>query len=290
MTNTLCADRLLGAQVAVTECADKDVKTHGHTFFEFAYVVEGRAEHTINDKTFILAAGDYFLINRKDTHAYRAIAGESFRIINCLFLPQFIDRTLTDTSRFGEILDNGFFPFGKGKFSDRITLQSYHDQDGFVGTLMLKMLSEYREKKPGYQEILRNLLATLLVCLSRNGTEEEGDGEQITRFIKQYVAEHYPEPVSLSDLSRRLNFSLTHVSLTFKKETRMSFRDYLIKIRMEKACQLLRSSGKPVSEIAALVGYADPAFFYRAFRKYLGQTPSEYRARERTLGTNSGKM
>lgn len=278
---TLSSDMLRGSTVAMTECANRDVKTHGHAFFEFAYVVSGRAEHTINDRTFILSEGDYFLINRNDTHAYRAIAGEGFHIINCLFLPGFIDRTLSGAERFQEILNDYLLRFGARRFSDRVTLRSYHDQDGFVGMLMKKMLTEDRERRPGYEEILRNSLVSLLICLLRNDTEEgeQPDGRNITKAVKEYVAAHYMEQISLSDLSREMNFSLTHVSLTFKQATRMSFRDYLIKIRVEEACRLLRRTKKPVAEIASLVGYSDPAFFYKVFRKSLGQTPAEYRAR-----------
>ncbi len=281
MGKTLERDRLQGEWIAVAECADGNVPTHGHDFFEFAYVVQGRAEHTINGRTFLLSEGDYFLINRNDTHAYHAITAEGFRIINCMFLPQFIDRSLTDAPGFREILNTYFLPLGDQKVSDRVTLQSYHDQEGFLGMLIMHMLEEYREKKAGHREVLRSLLVTLLIDLARHDTEPDGDGEQITRYIKKYVAEHYPEPISLSDLSRQLNFSLTHVSLTFKKDTQMSFRDYLIKIRMEKACRLLRSSDKTVAQIAEMVGYTDPAFFYKAFRKTLGQTPADYRTREK---------
>ena len=283
---TLSSERLRGGTVAMAECADRDVNTHDHTFFEFAYVVSGRAEHTINDRTFILSEGDYFLINRNDTHSYRAIAGEGFRIINCLFLPGFIDRTLAHAERFQEILNDYLLRFGYRKFSDRVTLQTYHDQDGFVGALMRKMLAEDMERRPGYEEILRNCLVSLLICLLRNDTEEadQSDGRNITKFVKEYVAGHYMEQISLSDLSRELNFSLTHVSLTFKQTTRMSFRDYLIKIRVEEACRLLRRTKKSVAEISSLVGYSDPAFFYKVFRKSLGQTPAEYRAREEEEG------
>ncbi len=270
--------------VVLTECSNSNVKPHTHDFLEFAYVVKGRAEHTINGKTFIMSEGDYFLINRKDSHAYLSVSEEGFRIINCLFLPQFIDKTLAHAGTFREILDDYLVQFGYRKFSDRVTLQCYHDQDGFVGTLMQKMLSEYREKKPGYKEILRNCLISTLVCLLRNDTEDpEAGNEQITKYIKEYVAEHYTEPISLSELSKHLNFSLTHVSLTFKKDTAVSFRDYLIKVRMEKACQLLRTTKKTVTEISQLVGYADPAFFYRSFKKYLGLTPTEYRERKEEM-------
>lgn len=267
--------------VFLSEFVHRDVPSHTHHFFEFAYVVQGRAEHTINDRTFILSEGDYFLINRNDAHGYRSIAGEEFHIINCLFLPHFIDRTLESAASLREILEDYWLRLDAWKFSDGVTLQSYHDQDGFVGTLIRKMYAEYREKRPGYEEILRSCLVSLLVCLLRNGVEDsETDGERISRKIKEYTARHYMESVSLSALSREMNLSLTYVSLTFKKENQMSFRDYLIKVRMEKACQLLRGTEKSIAEISELVGYSDPAFFYRSFRKFLGQTPTQYRRRE----------
>ena len=65
--------------------------------------------------------------------------------------------------------------------------------------------------------------------------------------------------------------------MRFKKETGMTFRSYLVKIRTEKACQLLKSSNMTVSNIAGSVGYTDPAFFYKVFRKEMGMTPDDYR-------------
>lgn len=281
MNRMLSGDRLQGSNVAMTDCTDRDVPMHSHTFFEFAYVVSGKAEHTINNRTFLLSAGDYFLINLNDAHSYREIAGtDGFRIINCLFLPRFIDGTLESVGSFHELLDNYFHDFGYRKGSERVTLRSYHDSDGFVGTLMEKMLGEYREKRPGFEEILRSCLVSLLVCLARNDTEGM-EMDRITPFIKEYVAAHYSRPIGLSDVQKELNFSLTHLSVTFKRDTGMSFRDYLIKIRMERACRLLRLSEKTVGEISEAVGYSDPAFFYKSFQKALGQTPKEYRNREK---------
>ena len=276
METTVYNKHLGDAPIALTECADGTVRMHSHTFFEFAYVVSGKAEHTINDRTFLLLEGDYFLINLNDSHGYRQIAGtDGFRIINCLFRPGFIDETLANAGSFGELLNDVLREYGP-RNSRHVTLRSYHDRDGFVGTLMRKMLTEYREKQTGYEELLRTCLISLLICLVRNDPEH-GTRGTITPFIKNYVAKHYAEPIGLSDLCRELNFSLTHLSVTFKAETGLSFRDYLIKVRMEKACRLLRTTDRTVSEVSALVGYSDPAFFYKAFRKTLGLTPTEYR-------------
>lgn len=267
------------SSIVLSECSDGTVHRHSHSYFEFAYVVRGRAEHTINDRTFLLSEGDYFLIDLDSTHEYREISGsEGFCIINCLFFPEFIDGTLTRAGSLQEIMNGYFQRFAGRKVDHRVALRPYHDQDGFLGVLVRRMLAEYREKRPGYEEILRNSLVSLLVCLVRNDPRL-GDGEEecITKYVTEYVAKHYMDKISLSQISRVLNFSLTHVSLTFKREVGISFRDYLIKIRMEKACRLLRNTDKTISEISELVGYSDPAFFYKAFARVLGQSPASYR-------------
>ena len=57
----------------------------------------------------------------------------------------------------------------------------------------------------------------------------------------------------------------------------MTFREYLQNVRMKKASEMLEKTDKTIAEIASLVGYSDPAFFYRLFRKTMNMTPQEYR-------------
>ena len=263
---------------SVHECNNVRSLRHSHDFLEFVYVVRGSAEHTINDRSTIISKGDYFLINLNSTHEYRAIAGdEEFLVINCLFRPAFIEPSLSDRGGLGEILDNFLIEFGHSRSLDRITDGSYHDQDGFIGTLVAKMLAEANEMHRGSSEMIRHLLICLLVCLVRNAEDEESGKIALSRRIKKYVADNYMHKIRLSDISRELNFSLTYTSICFKRECEMSFRDYLTKVRIEKACDLLRLTEKTVSEIASLVGYEDDTFFYRAFRRCLGMTPIEYK-------------
>ena len=103
--------------------------------------------------------------------------------------------------------------------------------------------------------------------------EEKG----ISQKIKEYVWENYAHEPSLCEISARLGISLTYASIVFKRECAMGFRDYLKKYRIEKACDLIRASDKTLSEISSLVGYSDPAFFYRIFKSHLGVSPGEYK-------------
>ena len=249
---------------------------HSHPFFEFVYVLKGRAEHTINDRTMILSEGDYFFIDLNCSHKYRKLSEESeFCVVNCMFLPQFIDGSLSHVKSFSQLV--GYCT--KEFFADSdITLSSYHDGDGFVGALVQRMMREYRDKKEGYSILIRNSLSSLIVCLARNGSGSKQSGnEHITSSVKRYAEKNIKNEIHLSDIARELNFSLTYVSITFKREMGMTFRDYLKKIRLERACRYLRTTEMTVAEIAENVGYSDAAFFFKIFKKELGVTPGEYR-------------
>ena len=257
-------------------CNEDASEMHSHPFFEFVYVLKGRAEHTINDRTMILSEGDYFFIDLNCHHQYRKLSEEKeFCVVNCMFLPQFIDASLSRTKDFFSLAAHCSKDFSLDK---SVTLSSYHDGDGFVGALIQRMMREYRDKKVGGAEILRNSLSSLIVCLVRNGNAlSESGSERLTRSVKMYAEQNYKNDIRLSDIAKELNFSLTYVSITFKRECGMTFCDYLKKIRLERACRYLRTTDMTVAEIAELVGYADAAFFFKIFKKELGVTPGAYR-------------
>lgn len=279
MTIEEIAERLKTELIILSDCSYPTADWHSHDFFEFVYVLKGKAEHTIDDRTMILSEGDYFLIDLNSAHEYRKLGSEpDFCIVNCMFIPRFIDETLTDAKCFYDIIDFCLPDQYDQSASAMATLSSYHDNDGYIGALVLQMKRELQEKNAGYFEVLRNSLVNMLIALARNKASRTPTGtSQITKRITETVAKSYMRPLHLSDICKELNFSLTYVSLVFKRETNMSFRDYLIKIRLEKACHLLRLTDKSVAEIANLVGYSDPAFFYKLFKNELRLTPFQYR-------------
>lgn len=252
---------------------------HRHPFLEFVYVLSGRVEHTLDGKTIIISAGDYFLINFDSMHAYKAIQGTGdFRIINCMFLPEFIDPSLAKAKSFQDILNNYLIHFGYKKYTDTPTQNIYHDHDKCMLHLVNQMHLEYQKKEYYYRDIIKYFLLTCIIYLVRNETaEDSSQADNVTRYIKEYVEKSYMNPLYLSDICSSVNQSLSNISKAFRKNTDMNFRDYLQKVRIEKACQLLRGTDKTITEIAELVGYSDPAFFYRSFKKVLNITPHEYR-------------
>lgn len=93
---------------------------------------------------------------------------------------------------------------------------------------------------------------------------------------KQYIDENYMKELTLDDVSRVVNISSYYFSKVFKEETGENFIDYLTKLRIEAAKKLLKTTNKSMKEIAFEVGYPDPNYFSRNFKKYTGKTPTDY--------------
>lgn len=107
-----------------------------------------------------------------------------------------------------------------------------------------------------------------------NKHEEQSMG--VINKARQYIDENYMKELTLDDVSRVVNISSYYFSKVFKEETGENFIDYLTKLRIEAAKKLLRTTTKSMKEISAEVGYSDPNYFSRNFKKYTGKTPTEY--------------
>ena len=86
------------------------------------------------------------------------------------------------------------------------------------------------------------------------------------------------EDISLNMVASEVNLSSSHFSTVFGQETGVTFVEYLTKVRMDKAKQLLRTTGTKTTEIAFEVGFRDAHYFSNLFKKTQGCTPKEYRA------------
>ncbi len=97
------------------------------------------------------------------------------------------------------------------------------------------------------------------------------------RIAKQYVMQHYQEPITLETVCEDIGFSVNYFSTLFKRETGEGFAKYLTRVRMEEAKTLLRETSLPVAEICGRVGYSDRKHFTHTFHKDTGLNPAEYR-------------
>ena len=103
------------------------------------------------------------------------------------------------------------------------------------------------------------------------------DENRPIRVVKKYVEEHFGEPLTLEELSQVVDLSPTYLSTIFKKDTGMTFLEYLSKVRMDMAKKLLKETNDTVADICGKVGYSDVRYFTKTFTKYAGLKPKEYR-------------
>ena len=93
----------------------------------------------------------------------------------------------------------------------------------------------------------------------------------------RYIEENYHGNITLDDAARQVNMSYHYFSKFFKESTGRNFVDYLTDLRMKKARQFLQETGMNIKAISREIGYSDPNYFSKAFKKYTGLTPTEYR-------------
>ena len=96
-----------------------------------------------------------------------------------------------------------------------------------------------------------------------------------------YMRENVESNLTLELLAKHFNFSPSHFSARFQKETKQSPIKYFISLKIEKACQYLELSNIKISDIYLKLGFNDAAYFSRIFSKVMGICPSKYRERER---------
>jgi two-component system, response regulator YesN len=95
--------------------------------------------------------------------------------------------------------------------------------------------------------------------------------------IKQYIIEHSSEDISLDTLAKKVDLSPIYISKMFKEKLGINYIDLLTECRIEKAKKLLGNPEKSIKEITFEVGYHDPNYFSKVFKKMCNITPKEYR-------------
>ena len=130
---------------------------------------------------------------------------------------------------------------------------------------------------PGLKEI-KSWFVDKIAAASRNvATKREEKSVSLVEKAKSYINENFQKDLSLDEISREYDISPYYFSKIFKDETGENFIEYLTGVRMEKAKQLLLNKELSMKEICSMVGYADPNYFSRSFKKNVGVTPTEYR-------------
>ena len=269
-------------QLVVRYSEQEDVWLHDHDCFELAYVVEGSAVQNINGTTETVHQGAYFIIDYGSRHNYQNC--QNLRLINCLFRPEVMNAALENCISFDELMRICMIRYYKN-YPDFTPVNSiFYDEDKKVLHLLEEMREEYENQEVGYQEIFRGKLLEILFLTLRKVLQKKetvsvrsNDKSDLILEAVNYLETNYRNKAPLQRFCEEKHYSIQYVSRKFKKETGMTFLEYLQKVRVRKSCDLLSGSTLQIPEVANRVGYEDMKFFYQIFRKTVGMSPGEYR-------------
>ncbi|MCI8623693.1 MAG: AraC family transcriptional regulator [Provencibacterium sp.] len=121
---------------------------------------------------------------------------------------------------------------------------------------------------------------SLLIELSSSGGAPEGGFDYVGSATK-FIAYNYASPIDVSTIAQNIGVSRSHLYRVFVKSLGVTPNEYLTRYRISQACALLAGSSLPVSSVANSVGYEDPLYFSRVFKRITGLSPRAYLAGRR---------
>ncbi len=253
--------------------ATDETQRHSHDFLSIIYIIDGDAKYEIDGKIYPVTAGTLFVCNPRVPH-HRIIEKnqriEEFQVgvscillkglpVNCL-IPE-NEEPMHTLHRYGQAFSNCI---------GEIAVEQQKNDEASV--LMLKCL---------VMKLLVYIIKERCIPLNlaqKNVFElERYDKKAMVNNIVAFINDNYMKPVSLAKISENTYLSPIYVSKVFKEMTGESPINYLIRIRLSKACELLDSKEMKIKEIAGMVGYEDAYYFSKLFKKYFGVSPMTYR-------------
>lgn len=122
--------------------------------------------------------------------------------------------------------------------------------------------------------LLQGLLYELLKQFQADGYQDPSEAVSI---VTNHIETHYNQQLRLDMMAELVHCSSRQLQRWFKQQKQLKPKEYVIKVRMNHAAQLLQYSAANIREIAESIGYRDMFYFSRAFKKYYGMTPLDYR-------------
>lgn len=238
---------------------------HWHEFYEIEYVVSGTATHIINDKTYRIGPGDMQLITPVDFHTYKYEEGdECLNVINVKFHDMFLPSTL------------------RNDICNQTSPMQVHNMPGNVLELLKSMLEEYSRERYGRDVYIEAAISQLIVHIIRHMPHPIKDAEAPSSYssIQEailYIRAHFRSPITAEAVAKTVHLSPNYFSEYFQKQTGEKFSLFVLRLRIDFAANLLKTSDMSIKEIAFESGFNSAAYFSNTFKDYFGVSPDRYR-------------
>lgn len=146
------------------------------------------------------------------------------------------------------------------------------DQDIFAFQKKIMNAEELKE----VMEVIRAFIDNVM---NENFNNRLDNAEFLIKKAIQFINDNYNKKISLEDIASYVGISKYYFSVLFKKDQGITFSSYLNTVRIEKAKQLLKNPQTTINDIVYEVGFNDPQYFSKTFKKYIGMTVTEYRSK-----------
>lgn len=256
----------------VTSCGTYRLKTvkrlptwrpKGRLDYQLLYIVSGKGHFYFHGEDRVVYAGRMVLIQPRQEQRYEYFGEDKPEVYWVHFTGSDVKNILRS---YNIPMDDPIF------YSGASSTYSY---------LFKEMIHELQDCKIGYEDLLAMYLRQIFLLVQRTRQEERPTVstyiQEEMEFARRYFNEHYNEPISIQEYAESRNMSVCYFQRNFKQIVKHTPMQYLLTIRVNNAASLLETTDYSMAEIAAIVGYEDPLYFSRLFRKIKGVSPRDYR-------------
>ncbi len=232
--------------------------SHYHKEIEIIYVVSGSITVFSGSREIILNENEFGIFMPFEIHGFRTV------VPNTLMLMKINPDNSVEQFDFQNIRLK----------SNRI------DNTNLIKDDFFGIITEYKEKKTGYEYAVNSHKSRILMNIFRNMDWEYKDTEKNIEFlniVNRFLEENYERSITLSEIARECHFSEYYFSHKFKEFTGMSFIPYLTAFRLSKAIGLLKKTNFKITQIAIMCGFGNLRSFNRCFMSAYKCTPTEYK-------------
>ena len=238
-------------------------RPRGRLDYQLLYIAAGKAHFHFDGKEQIVTAGHMVLYRPKEPQKYEYYGEDQTEVYWVHFTGGNVKNILRS---YGLTDDKRVFYCGSGL--------DYQN-------LFRTMINELQMCKENYEEVLETYLRLIFIMLKRHlANATKSDNARVVEEIDKatmYFNEHYSEDISIDEYAQNNHVSVSWFIRNFKQCTGSTPMQYILSKRIYNAEILLHNSTYNVTEIAEIVGYDNPLYFSRIFKKVKGISPSEYR-------------
>lgn len=239
---------------------DSEYPFHWHDYFECEIVLEGIAEHRLNDSVYTENSGSAYLLSYLDSHSIRAVSGVE------VFSVRF-NETLLPPEVTGLLLLGG-----------RSCRCDFDKSEMDYIKMRVERIMAEDEKSEFYDYMVTAIITEIILLIMRkSGVASSELAPNLVQKAQLYTVRNFRNKLSLKSISNELSVTPKYLGQIFKDSIKMSFSDYLNNIRLRYACNLLLTSDLTVKEICFSSGYSSVEYFLDVFRRNCGTTPTMYR-------------